>query len=227
MGQKCSAGMPDNVANRDPILSEVSRTIHSKVPEMLDFQASGNKNDFGSVEAFCKNMKTSFVFADGRVATVAKVRDSARPSEYSKILLKSIDSMNMFCDNSGCVAIITVECVRSLMPGLYEILENTVTMADASIKSEAKDKLDKGAKVTVDKVVRVGERLRGQLRGSKTWITLEKTGSDVQFVSLLQADQKQKAMGDLHTYSLTMERCENQEDNFEWKLIHVSMQLNN
>jgi len=216
--------MPDNVANRDPILSEVSRTIHSKVPEMLDFQASGNKNDFGSVEAFCKNMKTSFVFADGRVATVAKVRDSARPSEYSKILLKSIDSMNMFCDNSGCVAIITVECVRSLMPGLYEILENTVTMADASIKSEAKDKLDKGAKVTVDKVVRVGERLRGQLR-SGAWITLEKTGSDVQFVSLLQAGQK--AMGDLHTYSLTMERCENQEDSFEWKLIHVSMQANN
>jgi len=224
MGQKCSAGMPDNVANRDPILSEVSRTIHSKVPELLDFQASGNKKDFGSVEAFCKNMKTSFVFADGRVATVAKVRDSARPSEYSKILLKSIDSMNMFCDNRGCVAIITVECVRSLMPGLYEILENTVTMADASIKSEAKDKLDKGAKVTVDKVVRVGERLRGQLR-SGAWITLEKTGSGVQFVSLLQAGQK--AMGDLFTYSLTMERCENQEDSFEWKLIHVSMQANN
>jgi len=225
MGQKCSAGMPDNVANRDPILSEVSRTIHSKVPEMLDFQASGNKNDFGSVEAFCKNMKTSFVFADGRVATVAKVRDSARPSEYSKILLKSIDSMNMFCDNSGCVAIITVECVRSLMPGLYEILENTVTMADASIKSEAKDKLDKGAKVTVDKVVRVGERLRGQLRGSGTWITLEKTGSNVQFVNLLQADPK--AIGDLHTYSLTMEGSETEGDSLDWKLVHVSMQANN
>jgi len=227
MGQKCSAGMPDNVANRDPILSEVSRTIHSKVPEMLQFQASGERKDFGSVEAFCKDMNTKFVFADGRVATVAQVRDSARPSEYSEILLKSIDSMNTFCDKNACVATITVECVRPLVPGLYEILENTVTMASSSIESAAKDKLDKGAKVTVDKVVRVGERLRGQLRGSKTWITLEKTGSDVQFVNLLQADQKQKAMGDLHTYSLTMERCENQEDNFEWKLIHVSMQSNN
>jgi hypothetical protein len=192
---------------------------------MLQFQASGERKDFGSVEAFCKDMKTSFVFQDGRVATVAQVRDSARPSEYSEILLKSIDSMNTFCDKNACVATITVECVRSLVPGLYEISENTVTMASSSIESAAKDKLDKGAKVTVDKVVRVGERLRGQLRGSKTWITLEKTGSDVQFVNLLQADQK--AMGDLRTYSLTMERCEDQEDNFEWKLIHVSMQSNN
>jgi len=222
MGQKCSAGMPDNIANKNPILAEVSRTIHSKVPEMLQFQASGDKKVLESVEDFCKNMKTSFVFPDGRVQTVAQVRDSARPSEFSKIMLKSIDSMNTFCDNSGCVAMITVESVRSLVPGLYEISENTVTMAQASIKSEAKDKLDKGAKVTVDKVVRVGERLRGQLRGSGTWITLEKTGSDVQFVNLLQADPK--AVGLLHTYSLTMERCETQEDNFDWKLIHVSMQ---
>jgi len=225
MGQKCSAGMPDNVANpKDPILAEVSRTIHSKVPEMLKFQASGDRKDFGSVEAFCKDMKTSFVFEDGRAATVTQVRDSARPSEYSEILLKSIDSMNTFCDKNACVATITVECVRSLVPGLYEISENTVTMASSSLNSETKDKLNKGAKVTVDKVVRVGERLRGQLR-SGAWITLEKTGSGVQFVSLLQAGQK--AMGDLFTYSLTMERCENQEDSFEWKLIHVSMQANN
>jgi len=222
MGQKCSAGMPDNIANKNPLLGEISRAIHSKVPEMLQFQATGDKKVLESVEAFYKSMQTSFVFPDGRVQNVTQVRDSARPSEFSKITLKSIDSVNTFCDNSGCVAMITVECVRSLMPGLYEILENTVTMAQASIKSEAKDKLDKGAKVTVDKVVRVGERLRGQLRGSGTWITLEKTGSDVQFVNLLQADPK--AVGLLYTYSLTMEKCETQEDNFDWKLIHVSMQ---
>jgi len=222
MGQKCSAGMPDNVANRDPILSEVSRTIQSNVPEMLQFQASGNKKDFEAVEKFCKDMKTSFVFADGKSATVAQVRDSAQPSDYSKILLKSIDSMNTFCGKNACVAMLTVECCHTLMPGQYEILENTVTMATPSVESEAKDKLDKGAKVTVDKVVRVGERLRGQLRGSGSWITLEKAGSNVQFVGLLQADQK--SVGDLYTYSLTLEKRETQEDSFEWKLVHVSMQ---
>jgi len=222
MGQKCSAGMPDNVANRDPILSEVSRTIHSKVPEMLQFQASGEKKDFGAVEAFCKDMNTSFVFQDGRVATVAQVRESAQPSQYSEILLKSIDNMNVFCDKSACVATITVECFHSLGPGQYEILKNTVTMVSPNTDSEAKDELDKGAKVIVDKVVRVGERLRGQLRGSGTWITLEKTGSEIEFVNLLQASQK--PVGDLCTYSLTMERREVQEDSFEWKLIHASMQ---
>jgi len=225
MGQKCSAGMPDNVANKDPILSEVSNAIHSSVPDMLQFQASGNKDDFGALEKFCKDMKTSFVFADGKSATVAQVRDSAQPSEYAKILLKSIDSMNTFCAKNACVATLTVEGCHSLGPGQYEVLQNTVTMATPSVESQAKDKLDKGAKVTVDKVVRVGERLRGQLRGSGSWITLERAGSKVQFVGLLQADQK--SVGDLFTYSLTLEKRETQEDSFEWKLVHVSMQSKN
>jgi len=221
MGQKCSAGMPDNVANNDPMLSEVSRTIHNKVPEMLKFQASGDKKDFEPVEVFCKDYNTTFVFADGRVATVVDVRDSARPSQYSEILLKSIDNMNLFCDKNACVATITVEGHHSFGPGQYEIAKNTVSMAMPDIKSASKQNLDKGAKVTVDQVVRVGERLRGKLAGSGDWITLEKTGSDVQFVNLLKPSQ-QKVVGESHTYSLTMEKVEAEEDTFEWKLVHIN-----
>jgi len=221
MGQKCSAGMPDNVANKDPILAEVSRTIHDKVPEMLQFQASGDSKDFGKLEAFCKDSNTRFVFADGKVATADEVKESARPSDYAEILLDSIDNINLFCDKNACVATITVRCDHGMKPGQYEISENTVAMNSSSINSEVKQKLDKGAKVTVDKVVRVGERLRGKLRGGY-WITLEKRGSEVQFVTLLHGEAK--SVGDLFSYSLTLEKCETQEDLFEWKLIHATMQ---
>lgn len=221
MGQKCSAGMPDNVVNKDPILAEVSRTIHSEVPGLLQFQATGAKKDFGALESFCKDMNTRFVFHDGRVANAMQVRESAGPSAYSEVLLKSLDNVSLFCDKNACVATITVECFYSMKPGQYSISENTIAMAKPSVTSETREKLDKGAKVTVDKVVRVGERLRGQLRGG-TWITLEKKGSDVQFVSLLHADPK--CVGEFYIYSLTLERCETQEDQFDWKLIHVTMQ---
>lgn len=224
MGAKCSTGMADGLVNINPEISKVQKTLQEMVPEMLDFQVTGNKKDFErQVESFCKDSGTLFVFNDGRVATAVQVRDSAGASSYSKAELVSIDTVSVFADKSAAVSTITVKCCYEMLPGQYEIAQNTVVMQAPSLKSTEIQNIDKGAKVTIDKVVRVGERLRGKLRGAKGgWITLAKEGSDVQFVSLIQPSANPE--GELYTYSLVLEKLEQEEETFAWKLVHVTMQ---
>lgn len=225
MGAQCSTGMTETLVTMDPIVAEVRRALDEMVPKMLDFQVSGKRKDFEHyVEPYCKDAQTRFVFNDGKVATAVQVAESAVDgSALSNAELISVDTVQLFADKTSAVATMTVKCVRKFIPGTYEIARNSFTMSGSSMKSKQLHDIDKGDKVDVEQVVQVGERMRGKISGKEEWITLEKAGLDTQFV-IFTGEGK---TAQLLTYTTVLERSEEEENEYTWKLVHVCMQSRN
>jgi len=223
MGAQCSTGMSDGFVNTDPVYSEARRAIDEMIPKMLDFQVSGSKKDFEQyVEPYCVDSSTRFIFSDGKASTVNQVVDAAGKGSYQKAELVSVDNLKIFANKTAAVATLTVKCGYEMGPGQYEIARNTWVMGGASMQSDQQAPVDKGARVQVERVVRVGDRLRGRIQGKNSWITLDKSGDDTTFVKLIEASKS--ASGELFTYTTLLERVEANENQFEWKLIQVNMQ---
>lgn len=223
MGAKCSTGMGDSLINSDPVYSEVRRALDGMIPKMLDFQVSGSKKDFEHyVEPYCKDNQTRFVFSNGKVSSAEELANATGEGAYSKAEIISVDTVRVFADDFAAVATITVKCGYECMPGTYEISRNTFAMSAASMNSDEVANLDKGQKVDVEKIVKVGERLRGKIRGKDAWITINKDGSETEFATFLKASNDPS--GELFAYSTVLEKIEEHENQYEWKLVHVTMQ---
>lgn len=222
MGAKCSSGMADSLHFKDEAINAVEKAVRDMVPALLRFQVTGNKQDFENCEKYIKSKDTIFVYSSGKLATAKDVRESTGKSSFAKADLVSVDNVTTFVDKMAAVATMTVSCGYEMQPGLYKVVQNTYTMKSSSMQSEQVTNLDANQKVEVQKVVRVGERLRGQLQGRNEWITLQdKSKPDTKFVELI----KSKGAGTQQfTYTTVLELVDVNENEKEWRLVQLTMQ---
>lgn len=232
MGASCSSGMPSNIGAANPLRVEVQKALHEMIPPMLEYLVSGKKKDFDStIKAHCVDTNVLFVLGHGQATRVNALEiDTSKEYKFSKAVMTDITSIRVFAGELAAVATVIVSCSYDLPCGVYEIQEDTFSMRTSAMQQpfERVNELDKGQKVTIDHIVAVGDRLRGRIKGkSSEWITLVQKGNDVAYTKLIREsnskDDRSKAQS---IYTIVLEKVEETEGEFVWKLAHVTISSN-